>query len=390
MEKLHTEYKIAQLISRELVDDLTSEEKLVLENWKTSSVDNQKLYELIKAGEKREQRNAFVNSLNKKAAWEKVHQEIQPKKKTIRLKEWSMRIAAVLVIGALLGVLYHVSTKDLEMGQELAEIQIEPGSSKAVLKLHNGETLQLENAENDSILEKDGTVISNQQGQLAYARGEARGEKTLYNQVKVPVGGEYQLTLADGTKVWLNSDSEIKYPVQFNEQKRKVWIAGEVYFDVAHNKEQPFVVDVKDVEIEVLGTEFNVEAYADQKYISTSLVEGSVQLKKNKESVIIKPDQQAIIGDDERQFAIKNVDAKSLALWKDGIFYFQEASLGTIMEKLERWYDVKVFFTNQSIKDKRFSVEVQRYEDIEKIFDILSRTEKVNFEVKSNIVTVTN
>lgn len=389
MEKLHTEYKIAQLISRELIDDLTPEEMQVLENWKSSSADNQELYEIIKAGEKRKQRDAFVESLNKKAAWDKVYQEIQPKKKTVRLKEWSLRIAAVLFIGVLLGGLYHISTKDLEMEQDLAEIQIEPGSSKAVLKLHNGKTLQLENEENDSILEKDGTLISNSKGKLAYASGK-ESEKVLYNQVKVPVGGEYQLTLADGTKVWLNSDSEIKYPVQFNKDKRKVWIAGEVYFDVAHNKEKPFVVDVRDVEIGVLGTEFNVEAYSDQKFISTSLVEGSVKLRKNAESVIIKPDQKAVIGDDERQFAIQNVDAKSIALWKDGIFYFKEASLGTIMEKLERWYDIKVFFSNQSVINKRFSVEVKRYEDINKILDILSKTKKVNFEIKSNIITVTN
>jgi ferric-dicitrate binding protein FerR (iron transport regulator) len=390
MEKLDTEYKIAQLLSKELIDDLTLEEEQVLENWKNSSIDNQNLYEIIKAGEKRKARDNFVISLNKKTAWDKVHQEIKPRKKVIRLKEWSLRIAAILIIAVLLGSLYHISTKDIEIEEELAQIPIEPGSSKAILKLHNGKTLQLENVENDSIIEKDGTLISNRKGQLAYALSEENNEKILYNQVKVPVGGEYQLTLADGTNVWLNSDSEIRYPVQFNQDTRKVWIAGEVYFDVAHNKKKSFVVNVRNIEIEVLGTKFNVEAYDDHKNVTTSLIEGSVQLRKEAESVIIKPDQQAIIRDNEKQFAIRNVDAKKLALWKDGVFYFQEASLGTIMEKLERWYGIKVFFMNQSVKEKRFSVEVQRYENIEKILDILSRTEKVNFEIKSNIVTVKN
>jgi ferric-dicitrate binding protein FerR (iron transport regulator) len=390
MEKLDTEYKIAQLLSKELIDDLTLEEEQVLENWKNSSIDNQNLYEIIKAGEKRKARDNFVISLNKKTAWDKVHQEIKPRKKVIRLKEWSLRIAAILIIAVLLGSLYHISTKDIEIEEELAQIPIEPGSSKAILKLHNGKTLQLENVENDSIIEKDGTLISNRKGQLAYALSEENNEKILYNQVKVPVGGEYQLTLADGTNVWLNSDSEIRYPVQFNQDTRKVWIAGEVYFDVAHNKKKSFVVNVRNIEIEVLGTKFNVEAYDDHKNVTTSLIEGSVQLRKEAESVIINPDQQAIIRDNEKQFAIRNVDAKKLALWKDGVFYFQEASLGTIMEKLERWYGIKVFFMNQSVKEKRFSVEVQRYENIEKILDILSRTEKVNFEIKSNIVTVKN
>ncbi|WP_421918822.1 FecR family protein [Marinifilum sp.] len=390
MEKLHTSYKIAQLISRKLIDNLTPEEGQVLENWKNSSGDNKNLYEQIKQGEKRKSRDAYVESLNKKAAWEKVQQEIKPERKVIRLKEWNLRIAAALVIGILIASLVHISTKDIEMGQELAEIKIEPGSSKAVLQLHNGETIQLENVKNDSILEKDGTLISNQKGKLAYALVNANNEKILYNQVKVPVGGEYQLALADGTKVWLNSDSEIKYPVQFNQAIRKVWIAGEVYFEVAHKKQMPFIVDAKGVEVQVLGTEFNIEAYHDQNTVTTSLVEGSVSLRKGNESVTIQPNQQAIIADNERQFAIRNVDAIAYALWKDGIFYFKEASLATIMEKLERWYNVKVFFMNQSVANKRFSVEVKRYEDINKILDILSRTEKVNFKIKSNIITVTN
>jgi len=390
MENLNTEYKIAQLISRELIDELTTEESQVLEDWKESSVDNKNLYEQIKQGEKRKIRNAYVQSLDKKAAWVKIREEIKPERKVICLKEWSLRIAAVLIIGVLIASLYHISTKDIEIGQELAEIKIEPGSSKAVLQLHNGRTIQLENVKSDSILEKDGTIISNQKGKLAYASGQANHERILYNQVKVPVGGEYQLTLADGTRVWLNSDSEIKYPVQFSEDKRKVWVAGEVYFDVTHNKQKPFIVDVKDVEIEVLGTEFNVEAYHDQNTVTTSLVEGSVKLSKNNESVIIKPNQQAIISKHEIQFAVRNVDARKYALWKDGVFYFKEASLGTIMEKLERWYDVKVFFMNQSVTNKRFSVEVKRYEDINEILNIMSKTEKVNFEIKSNIITVTN
>jgi ferric-dicitrate binding protein FerR (iron transport regulator) len=248
----------------------------------------------------------------------------------------------------------------------------------------------LDYVENDSIVEKDGTFISNQSGQLAYTNAGDANAKTLYNQVKVPVGGEYQLVLADGTKVWLNSDSEIKYPVQFNEEKRKVWIAGEVYFDVAHNKHKPFIVNVKDVEVEVLGTEFNVEAYHDQNSIVTTLVEGSVKLIKEKESVIIKPDQQAIIEEGERQFAVKNVDARNYALWKDGVFYFEEASLSSIMEKLERWYGIKVFYMNQSVKEKRFSVEMKRYAQIEDVLNILERTKKVKFDVKSNTVTVSN
>ncbi|WP_461633398.1 FecR family protein [Labilibaculum euxinus] len=390
MKELHREYQIAQLISKEIVDELSADEVKKLETWKSESKANKELYEIIKRGEKRVERNNYAANLNVKSAFGKVKDKIKPQQKIIRLKEWGLRIAAVLVIGVLVGTLYHISTKDLKYESELAASTIEPGSSKAVLQLYNGETLQLENKSNDSIVEKDGTIISNLNGKLSYAANEDVALQTIYNTVKVPVGGEYQLTLSDGTKVMLNSESEIKFPVQFNQNKRKVWIAGEVFFDVAHNKNKPFIVDVKNVEIEVLGTEFNVEAYHDQKSVVTTLVRGSVEVRKGQESVIIKPDQQAFISDEGEQFAVKNVVAKNYVLWKDGVFYFEEADLGTIMQKLERWYGIKVFYMNQTIKMKRFSVEVKRYEEIEDVLNMLARTNKVNFEINKNVVTVKN
>ncbi|WP_461637621.1 FecR family protein [Labilibaculum euxinus] len=390
MKELHREYQIAQLISKEIVDELSADEVKKLETWKSESKANKELYEIIKRGEKRVERNNYAANLNVKSAFGKVKDKIKPQQKIIRLKEWGLRIAAVLVIGVLVAMLYHISTKDLKYESELAASTIEPGSSKAVLQLYNGETLQLENKSNDSIVEKDGTFISNLNGKLSYTANEDVALQTIYNTVKVPVGGEYQLTLSDGTKVMLNSESEIKFPVQFNQNKRKVWIAGEVFFDVAHNKNKPFIVDVKNVEIEVLGTEFNVEAYHDQKSVVTTLVRGSVEVRKGQESVIIKPDQQAFISDGGEQFAVKNVVAENYVLWKDGVFYFEEADLGTIMQKLERWYGIKVFYMNQTIKMKRFSVEVKRYEEIEDVLNMLARTNKVNFEINKNVVTVKN
>ncbi|MBN2597466.1 MAG: FecR family protein [Marinifilaceae bacterium] len=390
MKELRREYQIAQLISKEIIDELSADEVKKLETWKSESKANKELYEIIKRGENRVERNNYAANLNVKLAFGKVRDKIKPQQKIIRLKEWRLRIAAVLVIGVLVGTLYHISTKDLKYESELAASAIEPGSSKAVLQLYNGERLQLENKSIDSIVEKDGTIISNLNGKLSYTSNEDVALQTIYNTVTVPVGGEYQLTLSDGTKVMLNSESEIKFPVQFNQNKRKVWIEGEVFFDVAHNKNKPFLVDVKDVEIEVLGTEFNVEAYNDQKSVVTTLVRGSVKLSKGQESVIIKPDQQAFIFDEGEQFAVKNVTAENYALWKDGVFYFEEADLGTIMQKLERWYGIKVFYMNQTIKMKRFSVEVKRYEEIKDVLNMLARTNKVHFEIKENVITVKN
>lgn len=390
MKELHTKYQIAQLISKEIIDELSVDEEKILKKWKGESEANKELYEIIKKGENRGRRNDYVVNLNVKLAWEKISDKIKPQRKIIRFKEWGVRIAAVLVIGVLAVTLYHISTKELKYESELGGIKIEPGSSKAVLQLYNGETLQLEDKRNDSIVETDGTIISNLNGKLSYVAKADVVLQTIYNTVKVPVGGEYRLALSDGTKVMLNSESEIKFPVQFNQNKRKVWICGEVFFDVAHNKNKPFIVAVKNIEIEVLGTEFNVEAYNDQKSVVTTLVKGSVKLSKGQESIVIKPGQQAIISEGGEQFAVKNVNAKNYTLWKDGVFYFEEADLGTIMQKLERWYGIKVFYMNQTIKKKRFSVEVKRYKEIKDVLNILSRTNKVHFEIKDNVITVKN
>jgi len=390
MKELHTKYQIAQLISKEIIDELSVAEEKMLKKWKSESEANKELYEIIKKGENRGKRNDYVANLNVKLAWENISDKMQPQRKIIRLKEWGLRIAAVLVIGVLIGTLYHISTKELKYESELAGIKIEPGSSKAVLQLYNGEMLQLKDKSNDSIVETDGTIISNLNGKLSYAAKADVALQTIYNTVKVPVGGEYRLVLSDGTKVMLNSESEIKFPVQFNQNKRKVWISGEVFFDVEHNKNKPFIVDVKNVEIEVLGTEFNVEAYNDQKLVVTTLVQGSVKLSKGQESIVIKPDQQAVISEEGEQFAVKSVNAKNYVLWKDGVFYFEEADLGTIMQKLERWYGIKVFYMNQTIKKKRFSVEVKRYKEIKDVLNMLSRTNKVHFTIKDNVITVKN
>ena len=390
MENLNTNYQIAQIISKEMVDELSSKEQAILQDWINESKGNKKLYLKIKEGKNKNIRNAFIEGLDLKEAWKKIEKEIHPQRKVITLKQWGVRIAAILLVGIIVGTLYKISKVNSDQPLIISEIIIEPGSSKAVLQLHNGETFKLEEIENDSIVESDGTLISNQGGKLEYKEQEQKETETLYNTVIVPVGGEYNLVLADGTKVWLNSDSKMVYPVSFNEQTRKVWAEGEVYFDIARNVEKPFIVDVNNVEIEVLGTEFNIEAYPEMNSVVTTLVEGSLKLKKETESVIIEPNQQAIIKNTENQFSVDMVDAKSIALWKDGIFYFEEAEISVIMAKLARWYNANIFYLNEDVKNKRFSVEVKKYKEIDEILNILSKTNKVQFDINSNNIIVRN
>lgn len=366
--------------------ELRDQEKVEFELWLNESEANKAYYQSVLKKTLYVQWSLKSDKVNTEQEFRKFENKLGAR---LRYLSYAA-IAASLIMLFSIGGQYIWSEWDTNQNT-LAQIStIKPGSSKAILQLHNGNTIQLESVISDSIQENDGTIISNQKGNLAYTSNAKVSEKPIYNSVVVPVGGEYELTLADGTKVWLNSDSEIRYPVQFIGDKRKVWIAGEVCFDVAHNKQKPFIVEAKDVEVEVLGTTFNVEAYRDKNSIVTTLVEGSVKLSKENESVIIEPNQQAVISDLAKEFAVSTVDAKNYTLWKDGIFYFEEAPLNTIMEKLERWYGIKVFFMNRSISEKRFSIEVKRYEEIESVLDILSRTEKVYFDINENVIVVRN
>ena len=176
----------------------------------------------------------------------------------------------------------------------------------------------------------------------------------------------------------------MRYPVALTGKERKVEMEGEVYFEVAKNKEKPFIVTVNGVDIRVLGTSFNVSAY--QEDVVTTLVEGKVQLKKGNEQVILSPNQQAIWSDDE--FRVKQVDARNFVLWKERVFYFEDVDLETILDDMARWYNVNIFYMNPALKEMKFSVEIRRYGDINEILRRIEQTKRVKFEIKDRTINV--
>ncbi len=265
--------------------------------------------------------------------------------------------------------------------------QIEHGSMKAQLVLANGKKVDLRPEISLQLEEEGGTRILTSDNRVKYSgKDSLAGQSTevKYNTLIVPRGGEFSLELADGTRVWLNAESRLRYPVVFTGKERKVEMEGEVYFEVAKNKEKPFIVTVNGVDIRVLGTSFNVSAY--QEEVVTTLVEGKVQLKKGNEQVILSPNQQAIWSDDE--FRVKQVDARNFVLWKEGVFYFEDVDLETILDDMARWYNVNVFYMNPALKEMKFSVEIRRYGDINEILRRIEQTKRVKFEIKDRTINV--
>jgi len=269
---------------------------------------------------------------------------------------------------------------------------IKPGGNKARIVLADGTQLDLEALKNDTIIQLEGySVHKTADGSITYlVTGEQRVKGSLYNTIITPRGGEYNLTLSDGTKVAMNASSTLRYPINFREDIRRVELKGEAYFDVSKqyrdDKRIPFIVETDQQTLEVLGTSFNVNSYG--KTIETTLVEGSVKISfDNGQSHVLVPNQQAVYRRESKSTAITTVDPFYVTAWKNGSFAFEDASINEVMESVARWYDVDVVLKDD-LKDKQFSGMISRFEDIDKLLKTVELTGAVRFEVNGRRILV--
>ncbi|WP_343304297.1 FecR domain-containing protein [Chitinophaga niabensis] len=214
-----------------------------------------------------------------------------------------------------------------------------PGSNKATLTLADGSTVTLDSTGNQVISRGD-TKISQQNGQLLYSSAGKTAEG--YNKLSTPRGGQFRVVLPDGTKVWLNSASSLRYPMAFTGKERIVELEGQGYFEVAQNAEQPFKVKAHEMEVQVLGTHFDIMAYADENTVNTTLLEGAVQVKEGNTARLLKPGQQAILK--SHAFTVQEADVKRVIAWKNGLFVFNDMALPAILREVARWYDVEIVY----------------------------------------------
>ena len=386
MDLLKKRLDIALLIAEELTGTIDEKDRLVLARWLDEDERHRGEYanilESLKAGNEAWKDQERGRQLME-SRWGAVKSHTV--QKTGRWITWS-KYAAVIVLFVSIGIFWLVNEEKQEV-ENGTVAQIEHGSMKAQLVLANGKKVDLRPETSLQLEEVGGTRILTSDNRIKYSGKDSlagQSAEVKYNTLIVPRGGEFSLELADGTRVWLNAESRLRYPVAFTGKERKVEMEGEVYFEVAKNKEKPFIVTVNGVDIRVLGTSFNVSAY--QEEVVTTLVEGKVQLKKGNEQVILSPNQQAIWSDDE--FRVKQVDARNYVLWKEGIFYFEDVDLETILDDMARWYNVNVFYMNPALKEMKFSVEIRRYGDINEILRRIEQTKRVKFEIKDRTINV--
>ena len=302
-----------------------------------------------------------------------------PDRRIRLLRKWGWAAAIILLIGA--GAAFWLTQRHPEPspanGNRLVQNDVGPGSDKAVLTLSDGTTIYLDSAAKGAIAQQgNSSIVKQANGGISYHLKGAATEGIMMNTMHTPRGGQYRLVLPDGTQVWLNAASSITYPVAFTGKERKVRITGEAYFEVAKNKELPFIVNVDDKSsIEVLGTHFNVNSYADENAIRTTLLEGSVTVN----GAVLKPGQQARING-ERLTVLNNTDIDKVMAWRNGLFNFEDASLEEVMRQLARWYDVDIIY-EKGIPDIRFGGEISRNIQLSNLLKVLARAD-VKFRIE--------
>ena len=311
-------------------------------------------------------------------------------------KRLYLKIAAAAIVFFTAGVLVfklHPNKTKVNYTVKNPVDHIVPGSNKAYLTTANGAVITLNGLKNGSLLSQGGIQINKvKDGLLKYGKKVAANSagsinNVIYNTITVPRGGQYQLVLADGTKVWLNSASIMKFPVAFTGRDRQVELSGEAYFEVVKNPSQPFKVAVNGITVQDLGTHFNVMGYSDDKEVKTSLLEGSVKLSGNKATAILKPGEQGILNDQQNAFKIEKVDMDDVVAWKNGFFAFNDEDIQTIMKRISRWYDVDVVFPQQ-FKRKNFGGTVSRFADVSQVLKDLELTGSIHFKVEGRRITV--
>lgn len=378
MDNLSKRYRIARLIVRQIIEGADAPMDKELEEWLAESEDNQREYEDIRR-RLREDLRQKEESLAP-AAWKKTERRL-PKRRTLRrIAQWTAAACVAFAMGA--GAFLWMQAEE-----ELpATVSTNTKSYQAVLILGDGERVTLNDSTRQFITEKAGTRISTEGNTVRYEAQE-ESETTEMHTLLIPRGGEFHMELADGTQVWLNSESKLTYPARFTGGTREVAMEGEVCFQVAKNEAQPFIVRTGGMAVTVLGTVFNVDAYPDNGRIATTLVEGKVEIQAGDEKQTLLPDQQAVL-EKGKGIEVKKVYAEDYISWIGGVFHFTEASLEEIMQKLSRWYNFEFFFANADVKDAHFTLNIRRYENVSDILSKIEKTGRAHFNINGRTVVV--
>lgn len=368
-----------ELIRKYNAGTCTDEERAIVESWHLADID---------------QSNYKPSAESIEAVNVRMREVVLTHAGTRRqIKLWPRIAVAAAVAAIMFGVWFYYTPRHPDAGQDPVSAQyandIAPGKNTATLTLASGKVIQLSDAKSGVIVGKDlkysdNTLVIQSGSEGSGSPGTRDGKGTERITAATPRGGTYQVVLPDGSKVWLNADSKISFPSQFDGSERNITLAGEAYFEIAKDKAHPFIVESNGQEVTVLGTHFNVNSYEDEGVIKTTLLEGSVRVN----DVTLKPNQQSIITKNNSQVQVRAVDVNDVIDWKNGDFILKGETLEAVMRKVSRWYKVDVSYADDAPRNLKLGGFVSRSRNISAVLDLIERTGQVKFKVQGNMILV--
>lgn len=370
------------LIRKKVDKTLSDDERDRLENWMNESPDHRQFVE--RACRYYDQEIPPVDEEKISTAWQRFIQDHSQTSRKINYR-WIWATAASVLI--CLGACFLWTEEPEGTPVTVTENTIHPGHDYAVLLLSDGQRVKLQSQQMRQILTDNKANIYLDSTTIIYESNNVQ-EDSIYNTIQVPRGGQYNLTLADGTKVWLNSQSTLRFPVAFQNKERRVQLTGEAYFDVTPGQKR-FIVETPNMNVQVLGTAFDINAYEDETTIRTTLIRGKVEIQTAGQKIcILEPGQQSVLERLSGEINVFQVNTSLYTQWKDGKFVFRNNTLEDIMRILARWYDMEYEFANPDLKKQQFYGITDRFENVASLLAQFEKTGKVKFKYEKNKVII--
>jgi len=375
MEYHNEPYHQAELVLRYLRKETNETESREIEDWLAENPENRTFMERLQSEQGLAEELQFFDDNGKGEAWASIQRNTRQ-----RRSSWPRIAAAASILICLsLGGYFLLHKHPAQQVAQNKIYDIAPGGNKAILTLFNGQKVSLTDAKNGNIAQQSGTQIKKaQNGQVVYlATNGGKATEVTYNTISTPRGGKWQLTLSDGSRVWLNAASSITFPTAFTGKNRIVKLSGEALFEVVHNAKAPFKVQTEKQMIEDVGTTFDVNAYSDELVTETTLIEGKVKVN----NMFLEPGQQS------DGIHVKTVDPQKYTAWASDDFYFENDNIQTIMRQLSRWYNIQVSYEG-NITTNIFTAQISRAKNISAVLHILENTKGVHFKIEGRRLTV--
>ena len=379
--------RLKKIIVKDILGSASGEERRLLDEWRNQSEEHQRLYEKLVSGSFLEKAVSDNNKALRRREWKRLEARIVRRRgRSVRLIRFRV-VAAVCILALGIGAVGLWSNSRQDRGGSPLAGSIRVGSPKAIVELAGGQQF-LFNKDTTLRLEAQGIQLVSSRDTLDIIQPVIAGERgEEYNVVRIPHGGEYITRLPDGSVVHLNAGSELKVPVYFGTESREVWLRGEGFFEVVHRENLIFTVHTDKADISVLGTEFDVRAYTDEKEVVTTLVQGAVGVSSGRTYDRLKPGEQARIAG-KGDVRVAEVDIYPFIAWKNGRMLFENERLEKIMAELQRWYDFELFYADPDVKEMHFTIDILKYEEISKVLNLMERMNKVKFTQKGRTVVV--